>query len=334
MSASGANTAERGPTHTRASPERSRSHSSWRSPWPSPEWSTATTSPNRAWNRPTVCGVSAISGTSTIAPRPAASVSCTARRYTSVLPDPVTPWSRNRLAGARSQRAEHLVERGLLLAGQRRRTGRAGGRSPPTPGGALGARWPIATSPRPSSRRSVGVPSAAATVGPSRPSASSVARWRSLSAPSPPSASRARVGELGHQRALARPRRRFPAAARASAPAPASSSTRSAIQPASATRSGGTPGGEDRVGLGQPLGRELGLVGELEHDPERPAPAERDPQQRADADVGLVGAQPVVERPADRARQRERLDAGDRCGLAEGRASVQRRVKSGEDDGR
>ena len=33
MSASGASTAERGPTHTRASPLRSRSHSSWRSPW-------------------------------------------------------------------------------------------------------------------------------------------------------------------------------------------------------------------------------------------------------------------------------------------------------------
>ena len=92
-------------------------------PRPSPEWSTATTSPNRAWNRPTVCGVSAISGTSTIAPRPAASVSCTARRYTSVLPDPVTPWSRNRRAGARPQRAEDRVERGLLLAGQRRHAG-------------------------------------------------------------------------------------------------------------------------------------------------------------------------------------------------------------------
>ena len=28
----GAKTAERGPTHTRASPARSRAHSSWRSP--------------------------------------------------------------------------------------------------------------------------------------------------------------------------------------------------------------------------------------------------------------------------------------------------------------
>ena len=40
-------------------------------PRPSAECSSATVSPKRARNRPTVCGVSAISGTSTITPRPA-----------------------------------------------------------------------------------------------------------------------------------------------------------------------------------------------------------------------------------------------------------------------
>jgi hypothetical protein len=47
----GAKTAERGPTQIRASPRRRRSHSSWRSPAPSRECSTATVSPKRATKR-------------------------------------------------------------------------------------------------------------------------------------------------------------------------------------------------------------------------------------------------------------------------------------------
>ncbi len=62
----GANSAERAPTTTRAAPVRSRSHWSNRSPGDSRLCSTATSSPNRARKRPTVCGVSEISGTSTI----------------------------------------------------------------------------------------------------------------------------------------------------------------------------------------------------------------------------------------------------------------------------
>ena len=230
MSASGANTAERGPTHTRASPERSRSHSSWRSPWPSPEWSTATTSPNRAWNRPTVCGVSAISGTSTIAPRPAASVASTARRYTSVLPEPVTPWSRNR--PSRRARAPQEPRRApRLLDGQRRRAV-----EPPSDrhrrraaraGHARAAR----TRPRPSSRRSVGVPSAPPPSG-RRAGAPRARPAGGRSGGAPRQRLRARVGQLGHQHALAphagggsgrqhereRPRRRRAVLARRSTP--------------------------------------------------------------------------------------------------------------------
>ena len=48
-----------------------RSRSSRRSASVSAEWRIATRSPKRARTRPTVCGASAISGTSTIAPRPA-----------------------------------------------------------------------------------------------------------------------------------------------------------------------------------------------------------------------------------------------------------------------
>ena len=55
------------------------------------ECMTATRSPKRPRKRATVCGVSDISGTSTHAVRPAASVSSMACRYTSVLPEPVTP---------------------------------------------------------------------------------------------------------------------------------------------------------------------------------------------------------------------------------------------------
>ena len=50
--------------------------------------------------RPTSCGVSAISGTSRTAPRPSLRTSSMARRYTSVLPEPVTPCSKERLARA------------------------------------------------------------------------------------------------------------------------------------------------------------------------------------------------------------------------------------------
>ena len=77
MSASGANTAERGPTHTRASPLRSRR----------PLVVALSDAERRVQHRHHVAearlesatatwGVSAISGTSTIAERPAASVAC------------------------------------------------------------------------------------------------------------------------------------------------------------------------------------------------------------------------------------------------------------------
>src|SRR2546427_679812 len=89
---SGANTAERVPTTTRASPFRTRHHSRARSTSLSAECSTATPS-KRAPNHDRHCRpihkVNAISGTSTSAVFPRASVSCTARKYTSVFPLPL-----------------------------------------------------------------------------------------------------------------------------------------------------------------------------------------------------------------------------------------------------
>ena len=55
------------------------------------ECMTATASPKRPRKRATVWGVREISGTSTMARRPSASVRSMACRYTSVLPEPVTP---------------------------------------------------------------------------------------------------------------------------------------------------------------------------------------------------------------------------------------------------
>ena len=87
----GAKIAERAPTATRRVPSLSSCQASARSPSDNPLWSTATSSPNAPRNRLTVWGVSAISGTSTIAPAPASSTRRTASMYTRVLPLPVTP---------------------------------------------------------------------------------------------------------------------------------------------------------------------------------------------------------------------------------------------------
>ena len=89
--ATGAKTAERAPTATRRSPRRSSRQASARSPSESALCSTATSSPKAPRNRLTVWGVRPISGTSTMAPRPAASTRRTASRYTRVFPLPVTP---------------------------------------------------------------------------------------------------------------------------------------------------------------------------------------------------------------------------------------------------
>ena len=63
----------------RLSPRRS-ARARRAAPPPFRRWSTAMRSPKRAWNRPRVCGVSAISGTRTIAPRPRSSAAAHAWR--------------------------------------------------------------------------------------------------------------------------------------------------------------------------------------------------------------------------------------------------------------
>ena len=116
----GAKTAERAPTTTDASPETIRSRSSRRSASVRPECSTAIRSPKRAWKRPSVCGVSAISGTSTIAPRPARA----RRRTPGDRPRSCRCRSRpasRRWAPPRVERLDDARDRLLLRLGQLRR---------------------------------------------------------------------------------------------------------------------------------------------------------------------------------------------------------------------
>ena len=102
---SGAKTALRGPITTSTSPWRTRCHAWARADSVMPECSTATCSKRRRKRR-TVCGVSAISGTRTMAWRPCSRACANARRYTSVLPLPVTPWRRN-VAASPASSASH-----------------------------------------------------------------------------------------------------------------------------------------------------------------------------------------------------------------------------------
>ena len=87
----GAKTAERVPTTIFACPLRTRFHSSMRSPIERPLWKTATVSPNAAVKTASVCGVSEISGTVTITPRPLLRTCRITCMKTAVLPDPVMP---------------------------------------------------------------------------------------------------------------------------------------------------------------------------------------------------------------------------------------------------
>ena len=63
----GAKILDLAPTLTRALPSLIFCHSSYRSPFDKPECKTATSSPKRRLKRKTICGVSAISGTSIMA---------------------------------------------------------------------------------------------------------------------------------------------------------------------------------------------------------------------------------------------------------------------------
>ena len=76
----GANTAERVPSIRCASPRRMRFHWSYRSVMRSELCSMATSVPKQAEKRSIICGVSTISGTSTMTDLPLRRTSCARRR--------------------------------------------------------------------------------------------------------------------------------------------------------------------------------------------------------------------------------------------------------------
>ena len=317
MSASGASTAERGPTHTRASPLRSRSHSSWRSPWLSAECSTATTSPNRARNRASVCGVSADLGDEHDRAAPGlerrldrtqvhlglARAGDAVQQQAAAVVGPV----------ALGERGQNLVECALLGAGQRGRRCRLAADVDPGRAPRLGRERELdqAASLQAAQR------GRAQRRGHGGPAGSELRQQAALAVVEAHLAGQcltAGVGQLGDQHPLGRdtvcgpgrehqpqrPRHRRAVLAR--------------HPPGECDQVDRQCRGKHRVGLGQPLGRELGAVGHLDDHPERAPAAERDPQQRSHLDVPLIFAKPVVERTADRPRARERLDARDQRG--------------------
>ena len=104
--AKGKNSADRAPTTSDACPEETRRQFSRRFAVVNSECQTVGRTPKRDSKWANHCALRAISGNSTSAWRPTRSVSAMASKYTSVLPEPVTPSSsctRNRSAFIESQ---------------------------------------------------------------------------------------------------------------------------------------------------------------------------------------------------------------------------------------
>ena len=90
---------------------------------------------------------------------------------------------------------------------------------------------------------------------------------------------------------------------------------------------------ERRDRLGQPLQRQLALVGHVDHHAQQPPAPERHDQHAAHPHVLERADQPVVERPAQAARRGERLDLGDHTPEAMGRGGRRSRSGSGRAGG-
>ncbi len=230
--------------------------------------------------------MSAISGTSTIAERPAASAACdrAAGRPRSC------PSRSRRAADSRDGRARGRASAariGASAAACSSVSAGAAAEALPTAwrAGRRGrGRRSIATRPRPSRRRRPGVPSSAATVGPR-----SGERLQQLAlAVGEPGALVGQRGtpgggQLGDQRPLGPRAGRGPGASMSPSARAGVEQYSRAIQSASSTRSAGpTPAPSTASGSDEPVGVELGALGELHHHPERAAGPERHAQQRSD----------------------------------------------------
>ena len=217
---------------------------------------------------PAVCGVSAISGTSTIAERPRSSARGDRAQVDLGLAAAGHAVQQQRRArGAASIRRGDRLERGALRGGRLDAAGARAHALDPRPARRLGRLFAGRTRPRRSRLRSVACPrpatraTDAALAGPAA-SASSAARWRAPSAAAPlrPSAARPAVGELGAQRAprAQRPRRApvpVPGGSTSARPRAGVEQYSSATQRPSRTSSRRDVGLERRQRLDEPLRR-------------------------------------------------------------------------------
>ena len=190
-SGSGRNTAERVPTTTRASPRRQAAQVRARSPSDSPECRAWMGTPRRARNRLSSCGVRPISGTSTNACRSRDRQSLIAFRYTSVLPLPVTPSSRN---GANPARAARIASTATCCSGCSKGPGRGSGAARAAGNGMRSARprWARlraavrqAPAPRPPEGASAWGPPSRASPGPSPTPSSGISASNRVSSTAP-----------------------------------------------------------------------------------------------------------------------------------------------------
>ena len=266
------------------------------------ECSTATVSPKRSTKRLTICGVSAISGTSTMTPRSlrerrrgGAQVDLGLARARDAVQQQ-RPRRRRRRSAAVHRRLD-LGERERLVGGQRglraaradalvvdvaaRRAAARARRGRGPRGGAARqvARRPRAAARRaaPAGARSAGAPAAGPAVDRLRPPRELRARARRRR-DERERAGRRRAVLLGH------PEREL-------------------------DELGGQVVVEHAARRGEPLVGQLRVLGDADDDADDVAVAERDDEHRADADA--VRAQ-VVERPAQGTGRRDRLDLRDR----------------------
>ncbi len=305
----------------------------------------ATSSPKRSTKRPAVCGVSAISGTSTIADCAALERGRDGAQVDLGLAAAGDAVQQQRHRSAR--RVELCLDRGecrrLGVASAPARRPRA-----PTPSivGRRGgsercsqldepALLEAAQRPRGRSRRRA--PSAATPqrAGGERPQRGALARRRGARAPATPSASRPAVGQRRAQRAPRPQRPGAPGAgARRQHQREAAGRGRDVLArrpEAEPTSAAGTSASSADSGSASRSGGSSLLLGHLDHHAQQPPAAERHHQHAAHPHA-LELAEPVVERPPQRAGGGQRLDLGDHASEPTPRARDQRRRAASRHD--
>ena len=264
------------------------------------ECRTAKRSPSRARKRATACGVRPISGTSTIAPRPAGQ-----RRLDRGQVDLGLARAGDAVQEQLARRAGLAVERGddradgrARCSAQQLRRGAAGAATGVAGRPAHARELRVAISPRPSRRRSVGAVGAdrggqlgadmlaRARAPPAPPRCRAPSRSAAGAAPPRrPAVISARSSVFGAHRAAARPGPGRQHQLRARARGRAVLAGDPEAEPDQLRRGARL---ERLERLGEPLRRQLGGLGHLDDDAEDPPRPERDPEDAADPDPAIA----------------------------------------------